>query len=225
MAMARSIAGRSAWLRSNTLRCLKIIGCFFFCTLPFVVTSFQLQPTIGVLSKSSLLRKQQQLSTSSSSSTISTSKSTTTSKFAVSKQQTFILDGGELQSFLLHTNNNVSPSVKRNEVGCLSLATGTTPNDERVVGVVVAPTTNTPNDQEQQYDTISLGNNIDIYKHTMAQIPKSISDNDALSTAAYSLVGIHCALPKVTSVGGGGNDEVFYSGKVSLCFVLQFLYI
>ena len=41
-----------------------------------------------------------------------------------------------------------------------------------------------------------------------------MSDNDALSTAAAAVVGVHCALPRVGGVGGSDNsNDVFYSGK------------
>ena len=70
-------------------------------------------------------------------------------------------------------------------------------------------------DTERSYETVSVGN-AQVYKHTLANnIPNGVSDWDALSTAAASVVGIHCAIPKVESVGGG-TDEVFYSGKVCI---------
>lgn len=70
------------------------------------------------------------------------------------------------------------------------------------------------NDGDDYYDAISLGDGVRVYEHTVASVPDGISDGDALSTAAASLVGIHCAMPKVEEVGGGSDDAVFYSGKV-----------
>ena len=117
-------------------------------------------------------------------------------------------------------------------VGCLTLVTGTTTTtaeSRRVVGVqkleddgnntTTSSSTSTSNEKDNGYDgnTISLGDNVHIYKHTAATIPKHISDHDALSTAAASLVGIHCALPnRVEHVGGSAlsDADVFYSGRV-----------
>ena len=85
----------------------------------------------------------------------------------------------------------------------------------RVVGVLKQDD-NAGTIQNEDHDTtISLGNNVHIYKHTMATIPRGISDSDALSTAAASLVGIHCAMPKLERVGGGtaDTDVFYYSGK------------
>ena len=144
---------------------------------------------------------------------------------AVSKRQTFILDGGELQSFLLHTaNKKVAPPAPGRDnvgVGCLTFVVGTTAaaGDDgssssspprRVVGVEKM------NDGDDYYDAISLGDGVRVYEHTVASVPDGVSDGDALSTAAASLVGIHCAMPRVEEVGGGSDDAVFYSGKVSM---------
>jgi hypothetical protein len=151
---------------------------------------------------------------------------------AVSRRQTFVLDGGELQSFLLHAANRnvvVAPPAAAagrdsDRVGCLTFVAGTiadaaaaaegrsspSSSPRRVVGV------EKNDDGDDYYDAISLGDDVRVYKHTVATIPDGVSDGDALSTAAAALVGIHCALPKVEAVGGGSDDAVFYSGKVSV---------
>ena len=109
-------------------------------------------------------------------------------------------------------------------VGCLTLVTGTTTTttttsdaapSRRIVGV--QKQVSNDNSSTEEDDTIVLDTNVQIYKHTAAIIPQYISDNDALSTAAASLVGIHCALPnKVDKVGGStlSDTDVFYSGRV-----------
>ena len=173
---------------------------------------------------------------------------------AVSRRQTFIIDGGELQSFLIYNNNagvNLPPTQTQqytnqsgresmeHQVGLLTFVVGTTTvnnNDSsgrrcRVVGVEKTQNNNYNDDDENndQYDTISLTNEVRIYKHTMATIPSNISDMDALSTAAATVVGVHCAIPKVEDIGGSSsgllaaaqetNDNsnidtsMFYSGK------------
>ena len=136
---------------------------------------------------------------------------------AVSQRQTFIIDGGELESFLLHNSNNSEEAStsgmlsSKAKIGSLTLVTGSTQKDpsRRIIGVQT-----TGNDNYSNYETVSLGDDVDVYKHTIATIPQGVSDNDALSTAAAAIVGIHCALPRVAGVGGGDNsNDVFYSGK------------
>jgi len=182
---------------------------------------------------------------------------------AISRRRTFIIDGGELQSFLVYNNNAVANSKSsvnppptqtrqytnqrghdsmEQQVGLLTFVVGTTTtisnNDSsgrrcRVVGVEKVKNNANKNDDDDenndQYDTISLTDEVRIYKHTMATIPSNISDMDALSTAAATVVGVHCAIPKVEDIGGGSsgllaaaqetNDNsnidtsIFYSGK------------
>lgn len=151
---------------------------------------------------------------------------------AVSQRQTFIIDGGELQSFLLHSKaGDGSPSAaaprsgswkqlraqqKQRQVGALSLVTGTTDESppRRIVAVAKNDDDNASAELGDEYETVPIGN-VEVYKHTIASIPSDVSDADALSTAAACLVGIHCAIPKVEDVGGS-DDDVFYSGKVRL---------
>ena len=61
------------------------------------------------------------------------------------------------------------------------------------------------------FETMTL-DGMEVYKDTVANIPNGVSENDAMSTAAASLVGLHCGVPRVSGVGGG--EEGFYSGKV-----------
>lgn len=144
--------------------------------------------------------------------------STVTSLGAVSQRQTFIIDGGELQSFLLH-NGDGPPSVPKlrpPRVGSLSLVAGTT-DGRRVVGVQKTA----QDDAENSYSTLSLGD-AEVYQHTLAAIPKGVSEEDAMSTAAAATVGIHCAMPRVENVGGS-DDGVCYSGKVGFCWTCNAL--
>jgi len=134
----------------------------------------------------------------------------TSSLQAVSQKRTFIIDGGELESFLLHGGESIGTAT--NKVGSLTLVTGTTQEDpsQRIVAV---QTNNNDNNAAANYETISMGD-VDVYAHTIANIPPKVTDSVALSTAAASLVGIHCAIPKVGGVGGSDNsNDVFYTGK------------
>mmetsp|Transcript_23009 Transcript_23009/g.49798 ORF Transcript_23009/g.49798 Transcript_23009/m.49798 type:complete len:572 (+) Transcript_23009:141-1856(+) len=179
-----------------------LYALLFLASFPSSVQSFQ--PTCS-LASASPIRQRQPLQSSPTS-----LQSTVTSLNAVAQRQSFIIDGGELQSFLLHNNGASAAAGGRNsqQAGCLTLVTGTTDESpsRRVVGVEKS------NDNDQSsYDTVSIGN-VQVYKHTMATIPDKVSDGDAMSTAAATVVGIHCAIPKVEEVGGS-VDAVFYSGK------------
>jgi len=102
--------------------------------------------------------------------------------------------------------NLASPAGRLEEVGCLTFVTGTTAgsSSRRVVGLQKTNPTK---------EIIKPGDIVEVYEHTIATIPDGISDGDAMSTAAASVVGVHCAIPKVEKVGGGSDDDVFYSGK------------
>lgn len=62
-----------------------------------------------------------------------------------------------------------------------------------------------------------------VYKDTVVTIPKGVSENDAMSTAAACLVGIHCGVPSLEGVGGG--EAGFYSGKVRNVVVFGLIYL
>ena len=136
-------------------------------------------------------------------------RSFSTSLRAVSKRQTFIFDGGELDSFLLQNNDHssISTGMAATKCGSLTLVTGSTQEDpsQRIVAV--------QSNGDTTYETISMGD-VDVYEHTVAKIPQKVSEADALSTAGAALVGIHSAIPKVGGVGGSDNsNDVFYTGK------------
>lgn len=171
---------------------------FLASSFPTPVQTFRPTPS----SLPSSLRIQNYLATSSSS---LQSKRTASLSVRIEQRQTFIVDGGELQSFLLHNDDEGAASAGRPpEAGCLTFVTGTTPEDaRRVIGVPKAV---------QVEDATQRGNTVEVYAHTLAAIPAAISDGDAMSTAAAAVVGIHCAIPKVEQVGGS-EDGVFYSGK------------
>mmetsp|Transcript_10343 Transcript_10343/g.23605 ORF Transcript_10343/g.23605 Transcript_10343/m.23605 type:complete len:467 (+) Transcript_10343:231-1631(+) len=123
---------------------------------------------------------------------------------AVSKRQTYIYDGGELQSFLIANNDLSNANSRQAQVGSITFVTGTT-DGRRIIGVEKI------GDSDGSREVTSLGETC-VYSDTVAEIPGRVSDEDALTTASASLVGIHCSLPTVEAVGGSSN-EVFYSGK------------
>ena len=120
----------------------------------------------------------------------------------ITNRQTGIIDGSELKGLLDFTNKNEEKNKQRrkNDVGIIKFVTGIineNGKDRRVIGL-------------ETTDSSSLENAV------LADIPKGISDTDAISTAMASLVGVHCCLPRVTQVGGSKEDvNDFVSGKVS----------
>ena len=183
-----------------------ILYTLLFIAISLSLTSVQSFQSINSISTTSRQQYNSHYSTAIQSTT------SETSTYTVTQQQSFILDGGELQSFLL-TNDSSSTTTSNNQqqVGVLSLVTGRTNNNERIIGVQKLS-----DDNFLPVPTVSIGS-IEVYKHTIAKIPKIISDKDALSTAAACLVGIHCSLPIVEDVGGSSDDSVFYGGKVRFC--------
>jgi len=223
----RAMVVRSSSTTADKRRCgsriYRALLLLLTSSLPSSVQTFQ-PHSFPVVASSA--RTRQRASSSSTAAILlqQSSAARTATLNAVSRRQTFVLDGGELQSFLLHTANRnvVTPAASAgrdsDRVGCLTFVAGTvaaaadggspsTP-PRRVVGVE-------KNDDDDYYDALSLVDSVRVYKHTVATIPDGVSDGDALSTAAAALVGIHCAMPKVEEVGGGSDDAVFYSGKVS----------
>lgn len=124
---------------------------------------------------------------------------------AVSQTQVAALDGAEWTSLQLHLleESLLETPHRLSEIGTMTIVTGISSNQERIVGIQAT------NDDE---DTIALDKSTKIYKNSMATIPKRISDHDAMTTLLGALVGVHCALPKVSDVGGGSDSLV--SGKV-----------
>lgn len=223
--VVRSISTTSAKRRCGSRIYRALILLSTSSSLPSSVQTFQ-PFSLPVVASSA--RNRQRASSSTTTATLlqlSYAARTAATLNAVSRRQTFVLDGGELQSFLLHTANRnvVTPAAgtagrDSDRVGCLTFVAGTaaaaadggspsTP-PRRVVGVE-------KNGDDDYYDALSLVDGVRVYEHTVATIPGGVSDGDALSTAAAALVGIHCAIPVVEEVGGGSDDAVFYSGKVS----------
>jgi len=90
--------------------------------------------------------------------------------------------------------------------------TNTSSGNTRVVGIA-----SEPSKTDIMSSTVEIkgdgGELIFIYEDSMAHIPKSISDSDAISTCAASLVGIHCAVhdPLKSNIvkGVGGSQDEF----------------
>eukprot|EP00555_Chaetoceros_dichaeta_P011133 CAMPEP_0198267972 /NCGR_PEP_ID=MMETSP1447-20131203/35307_1 /TAXON_ID=420782 /ORGANISM="Chaetoceros dichaeta, Strain CCMP1751" /LENGTH=651 /DNA_ID=CAMNT_0043958807 /DNA_START=30 /DNA_END=1985 /DNA_ORIENTATION=+ len=157
------------------------------------------------------------------------------SSSSIAASQIAILDGSDLVSLdkFLQSENSPPSIDGRNDgkrlkktngkdrTASCSIVTGnliseTNSNKIRVVGIAV----NLSSETESLIDNTNIveingdnGVRISIYEDSMARIPKSISDHDAISTCAASLVGIHCAIhdPLTQNIvkGVGGSEDEF----------------
>ncbi|KAL7511363.1 hypothetical protein ACHAXN_008266 [Cyclotella atomus] len=115
-------------------------------------------------------------------------------------KQTYIYDGGELQSFLLsNPSKNAIPSPRgaADDVGYVTFVTS-----KYQIGILA---------DDKETTATSTIDNYKVYSNTMAKIPNGVSEADAMSTAAACLVGIDCAVPRLNV--GGADDSGFYGGK------------
>jgi len=149
---------------------------------------------------------------------------------SVAASQIAILDGSDLASLENFLRSENSPSSGKgggdtmrlkkgnDRIAYCSIVTGILTGENngniRVVGIAVESS-----DTEILSDTVEIkgdgGERISIYEDSMAHIPKSVSDPDAISTCAASLVGIHCAIhdPLRRNIvkGVGGSEDEFVS--------------
>lgn len=151
------------------------------------------------------------------------------------KRQTAVYDGSEfisLSSVLFQqlessSNNNnddsiqpVMESVPSLEAGYITFVTGTLDN-ERVIGIQVS------NDYEsnESQNVLPLEETY-IYKSSKCTIPKGISDEDAISTAAASLSSVYCAYDYDTKgnlLPRGKRKAVVLGGGDYACFIAKAL--
>lgn len=162
-------------------------------------------------------------------------RNTHTKLYSVTKSQTVILDGSSfnaLELFLAAEGNKASSSSNTNvgtkRHGYCSVVTVRLPTKERVVGIRVEnDANNTPtqnDDTNSNLETVWIEDGVELYKDSMATIPDSISDEDAISTTIGSLTGIHCAaynpIPLdnkvVKNIGGSAENFVSSEEKESI---------
>ena len=116
-----------------------------------------------------------------------------------------VYDGPEWTSIqsVLGVGNNDATIGKMTVVVGLREDTG-----DKVVGVVASE----PND-----NTIALqSTSLQIHADSMASVPKSVPDQDAVNTMIAALSGVQCTLPRVEGVGGASAtaENGLVSGKV-----------
>jgi hypothetical protein len=127
---------------------------------------------------------------------------------AVTLQHTAILDGAEwasVQRYLLSLQpQSTTGSSKAKEEGCLEIVVGTLPKgNKRVVGVQIVDTeTTTPAEEE----TVTLSDTCRLYKDSVAAIPDSVSDAQAISTYTCSTAWHAAFHQAATESGIGGSD-------------------
>lgn len=99
----------------------------------------------------------------------------------------------------------------------------------RIIGVEAPSSTDSAsNGDVSSQRIVSIGNDLQLYRDSIATLPKKLSDADAISTAATSLLGVHCSnLPltaeddakrrkKVVIVGGGDYAQFLAKALVGL---------
>ena len=143
----------------------------------------------------------------------------------ITKSKVAVLDGSSfnaLDAFLTAegvTKSDVSnrnPSLNRHRHGFCSVITAKLTNNERIVGIRVEP-----DNKSDFLEKVIIEDGVEVYKDSLATIPKSISDDDAISTFVASLAGIHCSYYDPVSPEGtivkniGGSAENFVSAEES----------
>jgi hypothetical protein len=158
---------------------------------------------------------------------------------AVSKSQNAIFDGAEFISILsvlyqeklekLQTSMKAAQKVEvpPSRAGYITFVTGTPLNTkdgtDRIIGINCdAPI------EETDMDCIQIDEDVFVQRDSIAKIPSSISDSDAISTATSALAGVRCSLPykkstldenykgkKVVVLGGG--DFAGFTAKALDC--------
>ena len=174
---------------------------------------------------------------------------------AVSKRQTFVLDGAELSYYIKSLAQQQSPYSssdvvntidgqehclpkdlaprsprKRNRIGALTFVTTTLNSDlkhanddntvwiekgSQIVGVEAT--------KDSSGEVISFDDGLQLHRDSIAIVPSKVSPADAISTAAISLLGVHCSTSsssekknKVVVVGAGDYAQYLAKAHVSL---------
>lgn len=178
----------------------KCLICIFFLVSSLDWVLYDHRPSISC----------QALSSSSSTSTFATP---TTKLTSVGRSQFAVLDGAEwssVKSILREQQRQTtqsSPSTSdplSTKYGYMSVVTGRDEDNRRIVAMQCIDS-----DGSQQASSF-------VYEDSVAVIPNQVSDADAISTYIASVSAIHCALPRLENIGGGGNESstAIITGKV-----------
>lgn len=133
---------------------------------------------------------------------------------SVTKSQTAILDGSSFNSLDLFLAAEGKSSRTNANHGYCSFVTAKVSNNQRVIAIQAQ----LENREElDNLETILIDDGVEVYKDSLATIPNSISDEDAISTAIAAITGIHCAIYNPTPINDklvknvGGSSENFIS--------------
>lgn len=125
----------------------------------------------------------------------------TTGLASVSQRREAVLDGAEWAS----VRRILRPQDSRTACGRMTVVAGTSlDSDVRVVGIE-APASD---------GTFASA----VYKESIAEIPRNIKDDVAISTLVASLSSIHCALP---TDAGADPKVVVVGGSDFACFAAR----
>lgn len=97
--------------------------------------------------------------------------------------------------------------------GTIALSNGKQNENVRVVGVQMTKTQDNFIPGKKSIAISSSANHDYVHLDSLARIPHGISNNDAISTLVASIVGVHCAVPRINKVGGDVQGDDFISGK------------
>jgi len=160
---------------------------------------------------------------------------------ALKKTQTAIYDGAEfisITSFLLTESNprlvleesqngtddickiqNIIPTEK---AGYLTWVVGTDPvTNARILAIQASSSTATATETNNELTLIDKSKNTWVYTDSIATIPKSVNDNDAISTASAALCGAHCGIANNVNVERGDGKVVILGGGDYACFIAK----
>lgn len=142
----------------------------------------------------------------SSSSSVETTFPTVGLK-STSSSQLAILDGAEWSTTELFLQKEGKLSRQSStKSGYMTIVTGRRIEDDKRV---IAMKKNNINNDDDDNNESSL-----VYVDSIALIPDNVSDSDAIYTYITSLSSIHCALPRISGIGGGEESSAsLISGK------------
>ena len=148
---------------------------------------------------------------------------------AIRKSQTAIFDGAELVSILsVLYQEELETSLKAAErtripssrAGYITFATGTPLNEadgnDRIIGICESK-------EGGSKELVQLDENVYIRKDSIAEIPNTISDADAISTATSALAGVRCTLPISLDESHDNKKVVVLGGGDFACFIAKAL--
>ena len=146
----------------------------------------------------------------SSSSSVETTFPTVGLK-SMSSSQLAILDGAEWSTTELFLQKEGKLSRQSStKSGYMTIVTGRRIEDDKRVIAMKKKNMNNDNDDDNNNNNESSL----VYVDSIALIPDSVSDSDAIFTYITSLSSIHCALPRISGIGGGEESSAsLISGK------------